>query len=159
MHLNTELFLWLIKLSILTMVLFVPLGYAKASRPGQGRIQKWNCPWHRERPLFWNFIAWKTFIVFTFAPYILTKLTDFLQTKRDMCLWGLVWAAKPSWDLSTGLAFWYHSEVLISSFYKLVCIQILFHTNISILRHFWLFFVWMKERKVGILSLEILSHI
>ena len=68
------------------------------------RIQKWNCPWRRKRPLFWNFIAWKTFIVFTFAPYILTKLTDFLQTKRDMCLRGLVWAwaAKPSWDLSTG---------------------------------------------------------
>ena len=42
--------------------------------------------------------------MFTFAPYILTKLTDFLQTKRDMCLRGLVWAwaAKPSWDLSTG---------------------------------------------------------
>ena len=86
-------------MSIWNPLKFIPSGY-----PTAFRIQKWNCPWCRKKPLFQNFIGWKTFIVFTFAPYILTKLTDFLQTKRDMCLRGLVWAwaAKPSWDLSTG---------------------------------------------------------
>ena len=102
---------------------FIPSGYPTATA---FRIQKWNCPWCRKKPLFQNFIGWKTFIVFTFAPYILTKLTDFLQTKRDMCLRGLVWAwaAKPSWDLSTGCCcYWAIFDTTVEFSFSTLSIQ------------------------------------
>ena len=49
-----------------------------------------TCPRPRKKPLLWNFIAWKTFIVFTFAPYIQTKLTEqsdfFWNIQRPCCI-------------------------------------------------------------------------